>query len=347
MLEVWSGFVRPWTLLRALRTQPEAWRRFVRVTWMQLGLTTVVGLVAMAIGDTPALVAQNERRAKVSQRRELREAAQALASARDGGRVDPPETLGGEELEDEAREEVRQAGAFARVSAWFAFIVSALVIGQWVTLALTREFQGATGRALSQLANIEPEDPDVPPRFRLDLKWLRKKFQQRVRGLLVLVPGFFALIPLWVVTSLFDVSELVMPLPTFAWGAYWWVSFTSARSARAWKEEKAAIPPWPVRWWVEQTKETPGFMWFFPRWVGKIGLMMTRRDAAPAVAMERAPFELIGLSLARLVTSPPLIRLIFRTAIDTAIAETLELHAPKAQPDLIQGAAESTQDAAT
>lgn len=454
-LKVWAGFLRPLTMLRALHTQPEAWRRFVRVTTMQLIITVVVGVVVMAIGDTPALVAKNEKRAKATQRRQQRKAITAIANLRDGGLLGALEAIDGDEVEQKtkralektfsdagvsaetakwlafakaiqeirreadddddddglddeelerrtreamadggvsgdparwlkianamkhhdpedagavdededvdeqsyaldddeaeevAEEEVRQAGIFARVSAWVAFIISSLFVGQWVTLAFTREFQGPTGRALSRLANIEPEDPDVPPRFHIDFKWMKKKLQQRVRGFAVLVPGFFALIPLWVVTTALGIADYVMPLPTFAWAAYWWVSFTTARSARAWKDEKAAIPPLPVRWWVEHTQKTPGFRWFFPRLVAKLGLRATRRDAAPAVAMERAPFELIGLSLARLITSPPLIRLVFRTAIDTAVAETLEKHPPRAEPQPIPPGAESTKDADT
>lgn len=222
-------------------------------------------------------------------------------------------------LEAELADEPRSLPA-----AWLALVFSALVAGQWVTLALSREYQEPIARDLCAVAAIEPEDPERTPRVRLDFKWLRKKGLQRARGLLVLLPGFLVFTPVLLVTKVLGVDDSVMPPLMFSWTAYWWCAFTAGRSARAWRDADAGVPPLPVRWWIERTQRTPGFRWFLPRWAGTFALWATRRDAAPAVALERAPWAFVGLGLARLVTSPPMLRLVFRAPVDVAVAELLE-----------------------
>lgn len=226
----------------------------------------------------------------------------------------------------------------ARLSAWVTLLISSLVIGQWVTLAFTREYQAPTARTVSELIGIEPEDDDAAPRFRLDLKWLRRKAGKRARGFLVVLPGFFLLAPLWLVTKVLRVDVVVMPVALFGWTAYWWLAFTAARSARAWEGEATAPAPGPVRWWVRQSER--GGLWrlFFPRWIGRVATRLLRRESAPAAAMERAPVPFLGLALARAVTSIPLIRLFFRPLFDTAVAELLVQH-PAPQPDATDPAA--------
>ena len=228
-------------------------------------------------------------------------------------------------LDEFARAEKRKPSAHPR--AWLAWLFSALVFGQWVTLAFTREYQEPLARALCEVAAIEPEDDERSPRVRVDFKWLRKKLMQRLRGLLVLLPGFLVFVPVFILSLPFGLDDYVMPPLMFSWSAYWWCAFTVGRSARAWRDEAAAVPPLPVRWWLARTEDTFGMRWFLPRWVGRFAVWATKRDAAPAVALERAPWVFIGLGLARLITSPPLLRLVFRAPIDMAAADALE-HAP-------------------
>lgn len=211
--------------------------------------------------------------------------------------------------------------------AWAVVVWSALVTAQWITLAFGREFHRPIGRALSDVAGIAPEDSDAPPRVRVDWKWLKKKGRQRLRGVLVLLPGFVAFVPILLVTLPFDLNNVVMPPLMAGWSFYWWCVFTAGRSDRAWRHEPTTLPT-PVRWWLARTERTPGFRWFLPRWVGRFGVWATRREAAPAVAMERAPLVFVGLGLARLVLSWPILRLFFRAAVDTAAAEALERLGP-------------------
>ena len=214
-----------------------------------------------------------------------------------------------------------------------AVLGGSLVSAQWVTLALSREFQDPVARALCGVAGIEPEDEASKPRLGLDAKWLLKKIKQRLRGVLVLLPGFIAFVPLYLAAAIAGVDDFVMPPLMFGWSFYWWCAFTAGRSARAWKDEAAGTLPAPVRWWLARTESTFGFRWFFPRWLGRFAVYATRRDAAPAVAMERDLPAFVGLGLARMVLSLPLLRLFFRSAIDMAAADVLE-HLPPPKESL-------------
>lgn len=319
--EVWAGFARPFVLVRGLRARPDAWAQYRKVIVLQSLAALVVAGVVLALGDGPARALDDEE-PELSELLPAPRAVDGEVAPAAAARVDDPAPR----LPEAARPTTPARSWHQLASAWFALLLSALVIGQWLTLALTREFQAPIARALSAVAGIEPEDDDVPPRVRLDWKWLKKKLAQRVRGVLVLLPGFVAFVPVLLVTLPLGADDFVMPPLMFGWSAYWWCAFTVGRSDRAWRDEAAATPPLPVRWWVARTSDTAGLRWFLPRWLARFGLWATKRDAAPAVAMERAPLFFLGLGLARLVTSPPVVRLAFRAAIDTAAAEALERH---------------------
>lgn len=213
-----------------------------------------------------------------------------------------------------------------RVLARLAVLYSALLTAQWVMLALGREFHRPLGRALSALAHVEPEDPDVPPRVRVEWRWLKKKLKQRVYGLLVLLPGFAAFVPIFLLTKALGLDDYVMPPLMAGWSFYWFCCFTAGRSDLAWKDAATALP-FPWRWWQARTERTPGFRWFLPRWVLRFAAAATRENAPAALAFERAPVTFVGLGLSRLLLSVPLVRLYFRAAVDVAAAEALA-HAP-------------------
>ena len=206
---------------------------------------------------------------------------------------------------------------------WSALLWSALISAQWVTLALTREFMNPVARALCGVAGITPEDDETPPRVHLDGKWLKKKVKQRLRGLLVLLPGYATFVPILLVTRAVGLDNFVMPPLMFAWTFYWWCAFTAGRSARAWRDTSGTLPA-PVRWWLARTQSTFGFRWFLPRWLGRFAVWASTPDSAPAVAMEHDPATFVGLGLARMLLSLPLLRLFFRVAVDMAAAEALE-----------------------
>ncbi|MFZ5446756.1 MAG: hypothetical protein ACOZQL_42610 [Myxococcota bacterium] len=298
--EVWAGFSRPFTLLAGLRrAQPAEWNRFRRVIAAQALAVLVLAALIVSLGDAP-----------VSKRRTLeRRGADAELSV-ELDSDEPRAPFGLTSLRD----------AFA----WLALGFSALVMAQWATLALTREFQAPIGRALEAVAGLDGDEP-APPRVRVDVKWLRKKLGQKVRGVLVLLPGFVAFTPVFLATKVLGLDDFVMPPLMFGWSAYWWCTFTVGRSGLAWEDEASGAQPHPLRWWLARTERTPGFRWFGPRWVGAFAKWAMKRDLAPAVAFERAPLYFVGVGLARFVTSPPLVRLAFREAVDAAVSERVHL----------------------
>ncbi len=212
---------------------------------------------------------------------------------------------------------------------WRRFVAlafSTLIAAQWVVLALCRDFQDRTSRELALTAGIEPEEADVVPRIRVDFKWLRRKLRRRIRGVLVLVPGFIASAPLLFVGYLTKSSEFVTPLITTAWTFYWWMVFSAARTARAWAWETTAGPNAPLRWWVWLTENVPGFRWWGARAVTWLWVRMTRSMFSPAKAVEFDPAAFAGLSLARLVGNVPIIRVFVRPAMSVVAAEIVARH---------------------
>jgi hypothetical protein len=233
--------------------------------------------------------------------------------------------LGGAADADESDGE--RASLVSPLVQWLALIGGSLVTAQWITLALSHEYQDPLARALSVVAGIRPEDEDVTPRLRLGRRWLVKKARQRLRWWTLQVRGAVALIPLSPLFLLLGVAGLAQEGASalmVAWTAYWWCAFTAARSARAWRDEAAGTLPLFVQRWRSATESTTGLRWLLPRWQGRLLVWAARPEAAPAVAMEKDVLTFIGLGLARLATAPPLLRLFFRAAIDTASAEALE-----------------------
>jgi hypothetical protein len=312
--EVWAGFSRPFELLRALRDRPEQWRRYVRTVAAQTLTVVVLALTFIVAGDDPA--------ERIARSRPLR--FDRVSS--DGGVTVEVQVEGLSKGDDEEGDDevtgTQAVPLFARTAEWWAAVVSALLVGQWLVLAVSRRFQEPLARDLSLLAGIEPEDEARPPQLSIDVKWLRKKLSQRVRGVVVLLAVVPALAPIAVLAAVLQVPWLSSTL-FFFWSAYWWCAFTAGRSARAWRNEHDAIPPFPVRWWVARTVRTFGFRWFGARWAGAFAVQLTRRDAPAAVEMERSFFRFVGLGLARFVTAFPAVRLAFRAAIDVAAAEAL------------------------
>lgn len=207
---------------------------------------------------------------------------------------------------------------------WLALVVASLVTAEWVTMALSHEFHKPIARALAAVAGIAPEDDDAPPRLRVDLRWLARRLWRKLRWSLQLVRGAIASVPLLLVAAVFIDTQPATFLVLGAWTAYWWCAFTAARSARGWRDAAAGPQPWLVRWLDALVESTPGLGWFLPRWQVRLLAWASRSEAPPAVAMERDLPTMVGLGLARAATFVPVVRLAFRAAIDTAVAEALE-----------------------
>jgi hypothetical protein len=218
------GLVRPFALLWGLKQNPERFRLARRAAGLQLLgavllAAPIVWVRLEADVEAPAL---NDR---------VTSAADAGPhDAHDGGAPagDDDDKV---EADDEAPEPPPAPRPWWKQVSTVAF--SAFVVAQWVVLAWSRDFQDRTSRDLALLVGLEPEEPDITPRLRLDTKWLRRKLRRRVRGVRVLAPGFVAALPVFLVAALFDGWELATSTFAAAWSFYWWWSSRQrARPAR-------------------------------------------------------------------------------------------------------------------
>ncbi len=222
-----------------------------------------------------------------------------------------------EVVEDEVEDEEPKVPWWRKL---WAYTVSAIFGAQWVVLALARDYQDRTSRDLALVAGIEPEEPNIAPRVRIDFKWLRRKLRRRIRGLQVLIPGFLIASPVFVMAWVFE-ADIITTVLTGAWTFYWWMVFSAARTARAWAWEKTAVPNAPLRGWIWLTNNVAGFRWWGPRVVSWVWVRTTREMFSPAKAVELDPAAFAGLALMRLIGNVPLLRILLRPVMSVVAAE--------------------------
>jgi len=214
-------------------------------------------------------------------------------------------------------------------SAW-ALVLSiygALSVAQAIVIALSRDYHAAVARDASLLLGVAPEDPPTAPRIHLNVAWVRRKFQQRTRSLLCLLPGV-ALIS--VVSVPFPARAVVSSLLTSVWAAYWWVVWTASKSARAWERKGVAAPPFFLRWWHAHLSPLP-YIGAVARLLERLWARLTRVAYSPAEAVEAQPAEFSGLAAARALQLIPLVKLYVRPLVPVAAARLL---AERSRPGL-------------
>ena len=284
-----------------------------------------------------ALEAQEERATSAAEKRELRKALhdiqkQIHAQERQERTAAKKEQAEAERQAARAAEEaVDDDDVEAQLPWWqrlWAIAVSAVFAAQYVVLALARDYQDRTSRDLALAAGIEPEEDDIAPRVRVDWKWLRRKLRRRIRGLMVLIPGFVIASPAFLLARVFGLDVLTSIL-TGAWTFYWWMVFSASRTARAWVWEDTAEPNAPLRGWMWVTQKVPGFRWFGPRLITWLWVRTTRSMFSPAKAVELDPAAFAGLAVARLIGNVPLIRVFVRPVMSVVAAEILVRRAVK------------------
>jgi hypothetical protein len=205
-------------------------------------------------------------------------------------------------------------------------IYGALSVVQAAVIALSRDYHAAIARDASLLLGVSPEDPPLEPRVRLNVAWIRRKFKQRTRSLLVFLPGV-ALITL--VAAALPGRAIVTSVLTSLWAAYWWVVWTASKSARAWEREGVARPPWFLRLWHTYLAPLPFVGWMTKAWEGLWG-RLTRSAYSPAEAVEGQPAEFAGLAAARALQLIPVLKIFVRPLVPVAAARLLAERQPAA-----------------
>ncbi|MFL5358677.1 hypothetical protein [Archangium sp.] len=348
------GLCLPFHVARVLWAERATRRRYLTVSLAQVAVIVALGVVITGkgqevvetVGPEEWSEAQEEELAarveavQKDQEEELQHTAEQLEKAavlaeRMG--VDPAEVRAKQkaalrEIEKKAREERRDALKTAgprkrkvhRVVYWAA-LFSSLNLAQWLVIALSRDYHTVLMREASVLTGLPPEDEPISPRVRLNPQWLRKELKQHWRGMLVFSSG----VPLcWLSKKLVHwggggelMADGVYVMMLSAWGAWWFVVYTAGKSSLAWREQEPR-EPWYLR----------GLKWLTARAVplrpvmgtyGSLWTKFTREMFSPAASVERQPWSLGGLAVARTLASIPLVKCFLRPIIPVAVSHLL------------------------
>ncbi|HYO69197.1 MAG TPA: hypothetical protein VEU33_24265, partial [Archangium sp.] len=208
---------------------------------------------------------------------------------------------------------------------YWAALLSALQLAQWIVIALSRDFHTVLEREVSLRTGVAPEDEPLTPRVRLNLPWVRTKMKRRWRALVLFGLG----VPvLWVATRWLPWRDELITALMSLWGAWWFVVFTAGKSALAWGEQTPR-EPWFLRGWNGLTSRLPGL-----RAYGSLWTKQTQEVFSPAASVERRPWGLVGLAVVRALAALPLVKCFLRPLIPVAAAHLLATAAPAAPEGL-------------
>lgn len=205
--------------------------------------------------------------------------------------------------------------------AFWAWLLTALQVAQWVVIALSREYHDAIARDASLLTGVEPEDEEATPRVRLNMGWVRKKVKRRWRAFMLFAVGMPVV---WLLAIPFFCSSTLASILSTAWAAWWLVVFTAAKSSHAW--ELPAVPPrppWFLRAWTWATTRVPGLRWGLLKRYGAFWARRTEEVRAPIATAERHPWAFAGLALVRFLGALPPMKFFLRPVIPVASAHLL------------------------
>jgi hypothetical protein len=203
-------------------------------------------------------------------------------------------------------------------------VLYAMISGvEWAVIAVSRDYHAAVARDAAILTGLAPEDDEKAPRLRIDFKWLRKRFRDKIRGTFV----FASLVPfLGMVSWIPVIGPYLSAVLLTLWGVYWSGVFAAAKTAHGWKDEALAPDPIFLRGWDRVTGALPGAVRWAPLTYGRIVRRSTKSLFAPASRLEARPWELTGLSLARTLRHVPGLYLVMRPFYGVAAAHVLVAH---------------------
>jgi hypothetical protein len=219
------------------------------------------------------------------------------------------------------------AARLATVAAVISSIYASLCALEWILISLTHDYDDQTGRRAALAIGVAPEDPERPPRVRLDLRWVGKRIKRRLRGYRAYIFG----VP---VISLVSFAPVIGPaLYAFAlgcWTFYWFTVITASKSAAAWTEEGRAPDPWYMRLWDAATASFFALRWWLPRVYGRTLRKQSEAMFPPCKAVEDSLYPMLGLALLRSMTAIPGVYLFFRPFFPVAAAHIITLRAAAA-----------------
>jgi hypothetical protein len=215
-----------------------------------------------------------------------------------------------------------------------AQILAVLGVVEWVLVWIGREHHDAIALEVSSLAAIPAEPLPGAPRLRLDAGWLKLKAWRAGRFLIFLALGSPAA---WLVAAIPKVGPPIAGAIELAWAAYWAGVFAIANSFEAWTTAPEDTAPWFVRA-LERAGTIPVLGWG-PRLYARLLTFATRNVWPACLAFEAAPWESLGLALARALASIPGFYLVCRPMFAPAATRILLARRPATLADEASAAA--------
>ncbi|WP_120559329.1 hypothetical protein [Corallococcus aberystwythensis] len=232
--------------------------------------------------------------------------------------------------------EVRNGVFFLGSWEFWALFFGSLSVVQWIVVALSRDYHTVISREASLATGVPPEDPEITPRVRLNVPWMRSKLKRRWRAFLLFMMGVPALVLLCIPLCWFPKSFTLL---SSLWGFWWLIVFAAAKSDRAWVAP-VTRPPWFVRVWSTLPALHVGPLRNY------VARMARRAEgiAGPIATVERQPWVFAGLALTRFVGTIPPFRCFTRPFIPVASAHLIGLD-PEQPPALKSGGSPPPHDA--
>ncbi len=197
-------------------------------------------------------------------------------------------------------------------------LFGALSILEWVAIALAHELHDALAFDASRATNVPGEPLSAPPRVRVDRAWLWTKAKRKLRGLVLLALGAPAFAP---VLAIPRAGDAIFATLLGAWGAYWAAVFALANTHLAWERDADPPDPWFMRV-LARAGRVPLVGWVF-RLYARIARRFARSAFAACGAFEEAPWEAVGLGLARAAAGVPCVWLAVRPMFGPAATHAL------------------------
>jgi hypothetical protein len=307
------GFALPFALLRAVRGEEllgARHRREVRRQWLVVGLLSVLLSLCSLSGVDEAL-----------------DAGGTIVTSPSGG---VSVRLGDQDPTKRAVELFDQASILANALLLVLSAIWATVkTVDWLVTAFLHEHDDALIHAVSARLGSVTEPPVEHPRVRFSVRWALGRLKRKLGGAFLI--GLAA--PVVALASLIPGGAYFRAALTSAWAFYWLAVYTTSKSAAAWNESEPP-EPWFLRGWGTHTSPR-GLRWWPLRLYWRLLRRVSTPMHSPCAAFARAPWELTGLTLVRILASLPLASTALRGVLPVAAGRILAAaEVPSAEPEL-------------
>lgn len=352
------GAILPVAILRAIGRNPELSRAHRRNVFLQLGVISILSLVFLpgSLSGVYSAIDKGGEVVRTKDGMEIRLGKKKkrldLATTKHGLRLDADVDGDGEVEDDEADEEAPAplaapppepshlgqgaqpvapgelpAGSESRqstetdpppsiptlIALYAGAVWGVLKVLDWLVAAFFQEPNDSITHRVSRQLGATIEEGPSNPRIRFSVRWALKRLKRHFSGGLMMGSAM----PIMAAVGFLPwVGSTLQRTLLACWGLYWFAVLTTAKSAAAWNEESFQ-EPWFLRAW-ERLTASGILAWWLPRFYGRILRRLAWRLRVPALAFERSPWELAGLTGLRMVASLPVASVFLRSVIPVA-----------------------------